>query len=233
MKFLFALVLFLFSFSPVYSQECGKVDSGFRGGGFNIYYEQRHLVKPLRNLNDLPENVRNQLQLYFNKKLGKQFAKKLKFDGGEYLDLNRLKQEFPNLYEPNLKYGAYDLLFYFSDKSKGLKYFYSKLVLHEDGSVSQELNLPDIGKNPEKGTIISCKEASKIAEKNGFPKKFQSQWFHYNAELKTFIWEIHDRRPTTPDESSWGFKGKGTYLTIEINANTGEVIRIYKNTIIV
>jgi len=181
----------------------------------------------------LPENVRNQLQLYFNKKLGNQFAKKLKFDGGQYLDLNRLKKEFPDLYESNLKYGAYNLLFYFSDKENGLKYFYSKLVLYEDGSVSQELNFPNIGENPEKGKIIKCQEASKIAENNGFPVKHQSIWFQYNSELEIFIWEIHDNRPTTPDESLFGLKGKGTYFVIEINANTGEVIKKYKNTIIV
>jgi hypothetical protein len=216
-----------------YSQECGKVDSGFRGGGFNIYYEQRHLTIPIDKLRDLPENVRTQLSSYLNKKLGDEFAQKLKFDGGQYLDLNRLKQEFPNLYESNLKYGAYDLLFYFSDKANGLKSFYSKLVLNEDGSVSQGLNLPDIAENSAKGIIISCKEASEIAEKNGFPKKYQSQWFEYNDDLKTFIWEIHDRRPTTPDESLWGLTGKGTYYQIQINANTGEVIKKYKYTIIV
>ena len=233
MKFLFSFFLILSGFGQAYSNNCGKVDSGFRGGGFNIYYEQRHLVKPLRKLNDLPENVRNQLDVYFNKKLGKQFAKKLKFDGGQYLELSRLKQEFPNLYESNLKYGSYDLLFYFSDKTKGLRYFYSKLVLNEDGSVSQELNMPEIGKNPGRGIIISCNEASKIAEKNGIPPKFQSQWFNYNNKLGVFIWEIHDRRPTTPDESLLGLTGKGTYFTVEINANTGEVLKKYKYTIIV
>lgn len=233
MKTLFGLFLVLTSFGQIYSQECGKVDSGFRGGGFNIYFDQRHLARPLNKRNDLPETIRTQLNLYLNKKLGNEFAKKLKFDGGQYLDLKKLKQEFPNLYESNLKYGAYDLLFYFSDKANGLKAFYSKLVLNEDGSVSQEINLPDIAENPTKGKIISCKEASEIAEKNGFPKKYQSQWFGYNNDLKTFVWEIHDSRPTTPDESLLGLTGKGTYYEIEINANTGEVIRKYKNTIIV
>ena len=233
MKVLFYLILFLLCGGPVYSQECGKVASGIRGGSFNIYYEQRFLIKAVNEIEDLPENVRLELNFYLNRKHGNRFAKKLKFDSGRYLDLNRLKQEFPNLYESNLNSGAYELLFYFSDKDNGLKYFYAKLVLNEDGSVNQEINLPNIAESPDKEKIIPCKKAAEIAEKNGFPIEFQSQWFQYNARLKTFVWEIHDRRQIGPDQSLMSLIGKGTYYVIEINANTGEVLRKYKSMVLV
>jgi len=227
------LLLFLLCFGQIYSQECGKVDSGYRGGRFNVQYEQRHLVKLFRKLNGLPVEVRKNLDSYLNKKLGRNFAKKLKFDEGQHLDLKKLKQEFPELYESNLKLGSYDLLFYFSDKANGLKSFYSKLALNEDGSVNEEINLPEIAENPAKGKIIPCRSAAEIAAQNGFPKKFQNQYFEFNYEQKIFVWEIHDRRPTTPDESLLGLAGNGTYNVIQINANTGEVLKKYKYTIII
>ena len=232
MKILKCLFIILLCFGYLYSQKCGQVDSGFRGNRFNIYYEQRNLVKLFRDTNKLPKNVRNKLNSYLNKKLGKEFAKRLKFDEGQYLDLARLKKEFPNLYESNLKLGAYDLLFYFSDKANGLKFFYSKLALNENGSVNEEINLPDIAENPIKGKIIPCEIASEIAEQNGFPKKFQSQYFEYNAEQNTFVWQIHDNRKTNPDESQLFYIGQGTYNVIEINANKGTVVRKYKYTIV-
>ena len=232
MKMLFIGILVLFCFGQSYSQKCGKVDSGFRGNRFNVQYEQRHLVKLFRNLNELPKDVKTKLDLYLNTKLGSAFIKNLKFDEGQYLDLKKLKREFPNLYESNLKLGAYDLLFYFSDEDNGLTSFYSKLALNEDGSVNQEINLPNIAQNSAKGKIISCQEASEIADKNGFPKKFQSQYFEYNAEQDTFVWQIHDNRKTEPDGNPLIYIGQGTYNILEVNANNGSIVRKYKYTIV-
>ena len=81
MKILFGICIALLCAGPAVSQECA-VDSGFRGGRFSIYYEQRHLVKHFKNLNELPSNVRTRLDEYLQRKLGPAFAKRLKFDGG-------------------------------------------------------------------------------------------------------------------------------------------------------
>ncbi len=229
-----------------WAQKC-NVDSGFRGSSFSINrYEQRHLLKGIPNLKALPKDIQLNLQTYLNKKLSISFAKRLKFGGGEYLDLNKLKLEFPDVYRKTHKYGAYDLTFYFSDKNKGLKSYYIKLALNEDGSINEEIGLPDIALFPEKGKIISCSQASAIAEKQGFPLKHQSIRFEYSSESQSFIWIVTDNRPVKADEilsdeisedrerllllAAIG-NGKGTYKTIDINANNGSVIRIYKYTI--
>lgn len=44
--------------------------------------------------------------------------------------------------------GMYDLLFSFSDASKGLRYYYTKMALNEDGSVNQEIGLPNLRTRP-------------------------------------------------------------------------------------
>lgn len=98
-KTFLTISLLLFCYGQAISQEC-DVDSGFRGNRFSINrYEQRHLIKPVRNINELPKSIREKLYIYLNNKLGIDFAKKLKFDSGEYLNINQLNREFPLLYE--------------------------------------------------------------------------------------------------------------------------------------
>lgn len=225
MKLLFGIIIILLCSGHTISQKCA-VDSGFRGGRFSIYYEQRHLAKLFRNLDELPPNVRARLDDYLQKKLGAAFAERLEFDEGQWLDLQKLRQEFPALYEENLQLGAYDLLFRFSDSGKGLKYFYAKVALNDDGSINEEIKLPNIGLEPSKGQIISCKDAIDIAAKQGFPPDRISPWFGYAEEHDSFIWILTDSKRIDP-----GAFGNGTYRTIDVNANTGKVLRIYEKTI--
>ncbi|MGB7624501.1 MAG: hypothetical protein WBN92_19315 [Terriglobia bacterium] len=229
MKILLGTILALLCSGHALGQKC-DVDSGFRGERFSIYYEQRHLVKIFRSLNELPPNVRARLEAYLQGKLGREFAKRLKFDEGQWLDLQRLRREFPALYEQNLRLGAYDLLFRFSDSAKGLNAFYTKLALNDDGSINEEIKLPNIGQNPSKAKIISCKEAYSIAVAQGFPKNHISAEFEYSKDEESFVWIVRDSTGTEPDEPFLP-KGKGTYKKIDINANTGVVVRVYKETI--
>lgn len=220
-----------FSANETYGQKCA-VDAGFRGSAYSIdRYKNRLLIKGVRDLNDIPMPARGKLIEHLRSKLGKKFFDRLKYDGGEWTDLEALKRESPEDYNLNAPMGAYDLRFTFSDSRKGLKYFYSKLVLNDDGSIREDIRLPDIGAHSEKAQLISCKRAIEIAAINGFPKEAVSVSFDYSADGDTLVWIVTDSRGTTPDESLLGFMGQGTYKKIVINANTGQVIRVYKETI--
>jgi hypothetical protein len=226
MKILFGVVLTLFCFGQAFGQKCGEVDSGFRGSYFRTYYEQRHLVKTIRSLEELPPEVRARLEAYLKAKLGPAFAKRLKLDWGDWLDLEGLRQKFPELYDENLPLGAFYLVFWFSDTDKGLKAYYATVALGEDGSVNKELNLPRIGAEPEKAQIIPCKDAVRIALEQGFPESHTSASFGYSAEHDSFIWTLTDER--RKDAGSMA----GTYRKLDVNANTGIVLRIYDVTIV-
>jgi len=225
MKALIGIVVSLLCSTCVIGQTC-SVDSGFWGNRFHIYYEQRHLVKLFRNLNELPPNVRARLDEYLQARLGCAFASRLHFDEGQWLDMKRLQTEFPSLYDENLHLGTYDLLFRFSDPAKGLKYFYAKLALNDDGSINEDIKLPNIGRDPSKAKIISCKDAIEIAVTHGSPRDRICPWFEYSMEHDSFMWTLTDSQRTDPG----GF-GKGTYKKIDVNANTGEILRIYEETI--
>ncbi|MGQ0542929.1 MAG: hypothetical protein ACT4O9_13905 [Blastocatellia bacterium] len=214
-----------------YGQKC-DVDSGFRGSRYSIdRYKNRSLIKGIASLSEIPMPARGKLIEHLRSKLGDRFFKRLKFDGGEWVDLATLKLQSPKDYEWNSPMGAYDLVFRFSDTQKGLKYFYSKLVLDDDGSIREDIGLPDIGAHAEKAQIISCRRAIEIAVANGFPRRSVSVRFEYDSDENAFVWIVTDSRGTTPDEGLMGFVGQGTYKTAFINAGTGKLIRIAKETI--
>jgi hypothetical protein len=228
MNYLIGAILILLCCGQAFGQKCA-VDSGFRGAYFRTYYGQRHLVKTIRKLNELPPDVRARLDTYLKRKLGPSFAKRLKLDWGDKLDLKGLRREFPALYEENLPLGAYRLVFWFSDSAKGLKAYYTTVALNEDGTVSKEINLPDIGAEPNKAQLISCQDALGIAAGRGFPESRTSARFEYSPEHNSFIWTLTDSRRIDPPP----YFGKGTYRTIDVEASTGKVLRIYEITIII
>jgi hypothetical protein len=127
-----------------------------------------------------------------------------------------------------LRLGSYDLLFRFSDSGKGLKCFYAKVALNDDGSINEEIKLPNIGADLSKAQIISCKDAIDIAVKQGFPRDRISPWFEYSPEHDCFIWIMTDSK-----RIDQGPFGNGTYKKINVNANTGKVLRIYEETIVI
>jgi hypothetical protein len=229
MNFVASAFLVLSCSPQAVAQRC-EVDSGFRGGYFRVGYEQRELVKLFRSLDEIPEEVRNRVNQHLREKLGDTFAQNLKFEEGQWLDLNNLRKQFPSVYEENAKLGSYDLLFSFSDPSRGLKAFFTKMVLNEDGSVNREIGLPDIASDPAKAAIISCWDAYSIAANKGFPSEFSSARFEYSEDKKVFVWIITDSREVEPDDPLMP-RFKGTYKHIEIDANTGAIFRIYKETI--
>jgi hypothetical protein len=228
-----ATLLTLSGSARVAAQRC-DVNSGFRGDYFRIdRYQQRDLIKHFESMDEIPEQVRDRLNKYLQEKLGDKFRQKLKFEYGEWLDLEKLREQFPSVYEENAGLGSYDLTFYFSDVDKGLKAFFTKMALNDDGSINVEIRLPDIGWNPAKADIISCRDAYSIAASYGFPIELSSARFEYSEEQKSFIWIITDSREVEPDDPfPFMPRLKGTYRCIEINANIGIVIRIYKETIV-
>ena len=229
---LLAVTLVLFCAGQSIGQKC-SVDSGFRGDSYSIdRYKNRSLIRTIQTLRDIPASVRSSLNAYLKSRLGEPFSRRVNFSSGYWIDLERLKNESPKDYEWNKPMGSYDLVFWFSDTTKGLKAFYFKLVLNDDGSIRQGMNLPDIAAHPEKAQIISFNDASSIAVNKGFPKHSISAQFEYSGNEKAFVWIVTDNRETEPDEKPIVLiHGRGTYKHIEINANTGSVVRIYKETI--
>jgi hypothetical protein len=80
-------------------------------------------------------------------------------------------------------------------------------------------------------TIIFGSALKTAVRCQGFPRDSLSARFDYSEDEKSFVWIVTDIRGTEPD-NPLVIIGKGTYKHIEMNATTGSVVKIYKETII-
>ena len=173
--------------------------------------------------------VVGRIQEQLNKRVGEKFGRRIRLD---YCSLRDFDES--TLLKPNdiSRIDGYDCVYKFSDRKKGLKAFYFKVVANEKGDLIEELPLPNIAADELKGNLISCKQALEIAERNGFPRNQSSIYFWYDWDSQSLAWHVHDRRAVEPDQPLF-MVGKGTYRKIIIDAATGKVIRTFKETIIV
>jgi hypothetical protein len=211
----------VFTFSS-FGQEW-NVDAGYRGSRYSF---REYRPKTIRQLDEIPPPVLSRLITHLKGRLGERFYSKLKFGWGEVINLDELYRIEP--YWKQERVGSYDLVFYFSDRRKGLKAFHSKIVLDGDGSVIDEINLPDIANQPQKANLISVDEAMRIAARNNFVGSKIWPSFEYNAETDSFAWVIHDSEPVTqkgicPSENIP--IGHGPYRIISIEAHTGRILK--------
>lgn len=202
------------------------VEYGFQGS-FNFGKESKSLVT-IRKLKEISPLVLNKIQRQLKARVGEQFFKRLKLDYGDAQDFDDTS---PLKADDAERIDGYDFVFKFSDKSKGLKAYYFKVVADAKGNLIADVALPNIASNPEKARLIPCQQALAIASRNGFPLERSSILFIYDWDSKTLVWHIYDKRPVEPDNPIPGFSGNGTYRNIFVDANNGNVIKIFKETI--
>ena len=225
-----ALLLVWLSVTAPAQEQKRDVEAGYRGSRYSF---REYRPKTFRQLKELPPEVLANLSRHLEQRLGTQFYTKLEFSWGEAIDLNELHSVEP--YWRNERVGSYDLVFSFSDRAKGLKAFYSKVVLDARGDIVEEINLPDIASQPQKMNLIPSTEALRIAAQTNFVGKKIWPSFDYYADTDSFVWIIEDSDPVTekgacPSESdsfmsllSIGFGGP--YRRLFIEAHSGHILK--------
>ena len=221
------LIALLLSPAIVFARGC-PVDAGFRGGGFHVGWEQRHLVTVAHGWKSLPPGVRASVREVLETHLGHSFARKLELDLVQTLDWQGLQRQFPSLYDQNRKRGAYQLLFRFSDRSRGLKHYYFEVFAEPDGLVPNPIPLPSIGAYPEKARLISCESARNRCVALGIPAEFSAISFEFSPKYNCFVWKVSDTRAFDP-----GGVPKGVYLVLELEAHSGQVLVEHIETIVI
>jgi len=221
---LFGLILLA---SPAAAQRC-PVDYGFQGS-YNFGHEAKSFTH-VHRLSEIDGRIITRINEQLTKRVGNTFFAKLRFDYGTVEDWDDTRSLSPS---DSGRIDGYDFVFKFSDRRKGLKAFHFKVVANSFGTIIDDLALPDIAAAPEKADLIPCERALSVAAKNSFPRAFSSIYFVYDRESMTFTWEVHDGRPVAPDEPTFALVGQGTYRHIVIDAHTGAVLKVYKQTIVV
>lgn len=218
----------VFSSSGQAMKKWGKcpVDYGYQYS-YNFGKESKARVT-IEKIKELAPTVKDAILENVRARVGPTFVKRLQFDYGYAFDFDLAGDLRTN---DTTRIDGYDLVFHFSDKGHGLSAFRFTVVTDGSGKLIDDLALPNIASDPMKAQIISCNQAREIAVRNGFPLDRSSIYFVYDWDSGSFTWMLYDNRAVEPDQPL--FVGKGTYRKVLIEAHTGKVLKIYKETIIV
>jgi len=202
------------------------VEDGYQGS-YNFGKESKLRIT-IEELGEVAPVVKESILENLRLHVGRAFVRRLKLDYGYLFDFDVATDLKAN---DAARIDGYDLVFKFSDKRQGLSAFRFKVVTDGSGKLIEDIALPNIASDPKKAQIISCNEAREIAEKNGFPLDRTSIYFDYDWDSGSFIWELYDNKAVETDIPI--FIGQGTFRKILIEAHTGRVLKIFKETIIV
>lgn len=172
--------------------------------------------KEARDLNDLPPKIREALTSHLTKKVGKEFYSKLRFSGGEIVDLQRFQkiERYKKKYQ--WKPYSYYLCFSFSDTTLGIARYSFPIVLDELGNLVEDFKFPDITKDSSMLNFISMETATQIAKEQGYFDDTTYIDFEYSYADQCFTW-LFQRRVYS----------KKTYRrkTLVLAAHSGEILK--------
>jgi hypothetical protein len=218
------IVIDLFVLTPhSYAQKDG-IDAGYRGARYSF---RQYSPKDIRKLNEIRNPILSLMISQMKNRLGKHFYHRVRFDWGEAIDLNELYRVEP--YWKTEDVGNYDLVFHFSDRSKGLKSFYFKILFDAEGKI-MDMSLPELNAQPQKSNLISVKQATAVALKANFLSQNVSAFFDYDRSAGSFIWIITDRAAVTErgickNGEDMVLNGHGPWRQIIIEAHTGRILK--------
>jgi len=140
------------------------------------------------SMNDLPQKIKAKLEDHLIKRVGVDFYSKLKLNGGQIVDLERLYIVDENAKNYKWTPYSYYLCFAFSDPKKGVGRYSSQIVLDKEGNIMKEIGLPNIAADSTKRNIIHVNDAKNIAVKKGFDLKTSKIWLGYSQKKDSFVW---------------------------------------------
>jgi hypothetical protein len=172
--------------------------------------------KTPQSLNELPDSIREKLDKHLVGRLGEQFYSKLKLNGGQIVNLDRLYKVNLNAKDYKWTPYSYYLCLSFQDTTKGIGLYTAKIVLDKNGNVVKEIELPDIVAHPEKANLISINSAKVIAKSNSFPSTVGNIKLQYDNDSGSLVWCFE--KITKDNGLSFSTE------TLIIDAHTGKVL---------
>jgi hypothetical protein len=175
-------------------------------------------AKP-HSLAEIPESIRLGLVAHLRTRLGNDFYRRLQFSGGQVVNIHELHRVYPDSINFRWEVPAYDLLFTFHMSEIGLDSYTAEIQLRANGSVLQELDLPDFADDPGKLHFTTLGEALLTAESKGFdPGKVAAQ-IAYDSKADALIWRL---------SAVSFFDGLVTkFENIDIYVDSGKVAKVY------
>lgn len=171
-----------------------------------------------KSLEDIPAPVREKVVAHLKKRLGEDFYSSLRFSGGQVVDFDEFHRQVPDWKEFQWEVFAYKLFFQFRLPDRGIEYYEASIRLRADGSVIEEIDLPDMGKHPERAAFVPLSAAVKVAKDAGFDVGKCSVDIDYRPEDGCCVYSFVQRDHA--DESCTAFRG------VEVDAHAGKLLRV-------
>jgi hypothetical protein len=164
----------------------------------------------ISSLNDLPPGIVDKATAHLIDRLGRPFYERLRFTYGVKVNFDDLYRVSPQARNYEWKIFSYELQFAFSLPEAGISSYEADLWLDEKGAVLKEIDLPAIGQQSQKSTIVSAKDAIRIGKKRGFHASMVE--LAYRKEEDSIVWRL--KRRSADGYTEW----------LDISAHTGEVL---------
>src|SRR5262245_36024942 len=119
------------------------------------------------NWASIPEPARSRIIKHLKDRFGAEFFNKLTLVGGQVVDFKALRKQEPNSKDYKWEVHAYRLHLRLSLPEDGIEFYDAIIECRSDGSVIEEIDLPETAKFPERAKFISTTKAFQIAKEKG------------------------------------------------------------------
>ena len=171
---------------------------------------------------DVASNVRESVAAHLTARLGKDFYARLKFAGGEAVNLDELHRVLPASRKFGREVPTYLLWFEFQMPEVGIRVYTASIELRRDGSVMREIDLPPFAAEPQKLKFTPLAGVSAgLISKGAVDPKTATANIAYDEKHALILWHFEQALP--------GRSAVVSVKNIDVNANTGAVLRRYVN----
>ncbi len=181
-------------------------------------YEPREL----KAWRDVASGVRQSVAAHLTERLGKDFYARMKFAGGEAVNLDELHRALPASKRFRREVPTYLLWFEFGQPDDGIRVYTASIELRRDGSVIREIDLPPFAAEPDKLRIKPLAEVSaELISKRVIDAEATTVNLAYDDKHALILWHFEQALP--------GRSAVVKVKNIDVNAHTGAVLRRYVN----
>ena len=177
-------------------------------------YEPRQIPR----LEDLPADLRAKALAAIHARVGDDFFKRLRFVGGEAVNLGELHRLNPDSRKFRVEVPAYELHWEFAQLEAGIRNYTATLALRQDGSVLKGLNLPAFALHPDLFRLVPLKQVTKdLVAKKLIDPASTTATITYGQKVGHLVWHFEQPLPDTNSEVK--------VHTVDVDAHTGDIIR--------
>ncbi len=181
-------------------------------------YEPRQLAA----WTDVASEVRESVAAHLAARLGAAFYERLKFAGGEAVNVEELHRAVPASRKFRREVPTYLLWFEFEMPEVGIRVYTASIELRRDGSVLREIDLPPFATEPRKLKFAPLAEvAARLISTGAIDPKINTVNIAYDAKQTQILWHFEQALP--------GESAAVSVRNIDVNANTGAVLKRYTN----